>query len=199
MLDRDGRLLRLTLADDGVYRLPVRITDVAKETIDATLRYEDKYYYEHPGVNPFALVRAAWDTWRGPRSIGASTITMQVARRLQNINTRTFNGKIDQILWALRYDAHYSKNDILAAYFSLAPYGGNVEGIEAASQIYFGKPASQLGTAESIALSVVPQNPVKRHPVNGPDFEKARQKAGEAWRCGAPLSGMCKLGNVPEL
>ena len=59
VLDRDGRLLRLTLADDGVYRLPVRITDVAKETIDATLRYEDKYYYEHPGVNPFALVRAA--------------------------------------------------------------------------------------------------------------------------------------------
>lgn len=195
VLDRDGRLLRLTLADDGVYRLPVRITDVAKETIDATLRYEDKYYYEHPGVNPFALVRAAWDTWRGPRSIGASTITMQVARRLQNINTRTFNGKIDQILWALRYDAHYSKNDILVAYFSLAPYGGNVEGIEAASQIYFGKPASQLGTAESIALSVVPQNPVKRHPVNGPDFEKARLKAGEA----ALASGMVNERLAPAL
>ena len=186
--DRDGRLLRLTLSEDGMYRLPVRIPDVSRETVEATLRYEDKYYYEHPGVNPFALARAAWDTWRGPRSIGASTVTMQVARRLQNINTRTFSGKVDQILWALRYDAHYSKDEILAAYFSLAPYGGNVEGIEAAAEVYFGKHAAMLGTAESIALSVVPQNPVKRHPVTGADFEKARLKAGEAALAGGFVS-----------
>lgn len=73
---------------------------------------------------------------------------------------------------------HYTKDEILTAYLTLTPYGGNVEGIEAASLVYFGKHASQLTAAESIALSVVPQNPVKRHPVTGPDFDRARLAVG---------------------
>ncbi len=186
--DRDGTLLHLTLSEDEAYRLPVGFADISPEAVSAALRYEDRFFYEHPGVNPFSLVRAAFATWTGPRSIGASTITMQVARRLQGLETRTIRGKIEQILWALRYDAHYSKEEILAAYFSLAPYGGNVEGIEAASLRYFGKRARQLGTAESIALSVVPQNPVKRLPGSGEAFEKARQRAGEAALAGGFVS-----------
>ena len=177
--DREGRLLHLALTKDGYYRLPVTTEALSREAIDATLRYEDRYFYDHPGVNPFSVVRAAWSTVMGPRKIGASTLTMQVARRLQNLDTRTWRGKLSQILWALRYDAHYTKDEILSAYLSLAPYGGNVEGIEAASLVYFGKHASQLTTAEAIALSVVPQNPVKRSPLTGQDFDKARIAAGE--------------------
>ena len=178
-LDREGRLLHLALTKDGFYRLPVKTEALSREAIDATLRYEDKYFYDHPGINPFSVVRAAWATAMGPRKIGASTLTMQVARRLQKLDTRTWRGKISQMLWALRYDAHYSKDEILSAYLSLAPYGGNIEGIEAASLIYFGKHASQLSTAEAVALSVIPQNPVKRHPHTGKDFDKARIAAGE--------------------
>lgn len=187
-LDRDGRLLHLALAADGRYRLPVNVKDLSPETINATLRYEDRYFHQHPGVNPLSVLRAAWDTWTGPRRIGASTITMQVARRLQQLDTRTWRGKLDQMLWALRYDAHYTKDEILSAYLSLAPYGGNVEGLEAASLVYFGKPAARLSTAEAVALSVVPQNPVKRHPLTGQDFESARQRAGERALAGGFVS-----------
>lgn len=97
---------------------------------------------------------------------------MQLARKLQKLDTRHWRGKVQQMLWALRYDMHYTKDEILTAYLSVTPYGGNVEGIEAASLVYFGKHASQLTAAESIALSVVPQNPVKRHPVTGADFDR---------------------------
>ena len=176
--DRDGRLLHLTLSEDGAYRLPVLQGAVSREALDAAVRYEDRFFYSHPGVNPFSIVRAAWSTLTGPRRIGGSTITMQLARKLQNLDTRHWRGKVEQMLWALRYDMHYTKDEILTAYLSVTPYGGNVEGIEAASLVYFGKHASQLTAAESIALSVVPQNPVKRHPVTGADFDRARLAAG---------------------
>lgn len=176
--DRDGRLLHITLAEDGIYRLPVRFAEIAPDAVGAAVRYEDRYFRAHPGVNPFSAVRAAFATLAGPRRIGASTITMQLARRLQHLDTTHVDGKIRQMLWALVYEAHYSKDEILEAYFTLAPYGGNVEGIEAASLVYFGRHASQLGSAQSIALSVVPQNPVKRRPGAGEDFDRARIAAG---------------------
>lgn len=176
--DRDGRLLHLTLSEDGAYRLPVLQGAVSREALDAAVRYEDRFFYSHPGVNPFSIVRAAWSTLTGTRRIGGSTITMQLARKLQKLDTRHWRGKVQQMLWALRYDMHYTKDEILTAYLSVTPYGGNVEGIEAASLVYFGKHASQLTAAESIALSVVPQNPVKRHPVTGADFDRARLAAG---------------------
>ena len=176
--DRDGRLLHLTLSEDGAYRLPVLQGAVSREALDAVVRYEDRFFHSHPGVNPLSIGRAAWSTLTGTRRIGGSTITMQLARRLQGLDTRSWRGKLEQMLWALRYDMHYTKDEILTAYLTLTPYGGNVEGIEAASLVYFGKHASQLTAAESIALSVVPQNPVKRHPVTGPDFDRARLAVG---------------------
>ena len=176
--DRDGRLLHLTLSEDGAYRLPVLQGAVSREALDAVVRYEDRFFHSHPGVNPLSIGRAAWSTLTGTRRIGGSTITMQLARRLQGLDTRSWRGKLEQMLWALRYDMHYTKDEILTAYLTLTPYGGNVEGIEAASLVYFGKHASQLTAAESIALSVVPQNPVKRHPVTGPNFDRARLAVG---------------------
>ena len=109
--DRDGKLLRLSLAEDGTYRLPVKLRDISPDLVKTTLTYEDRYFYEHPGVNPLSLIRASVQSLLG-RPIGASTITMQVARIEQNLNTKTLRGKLDQILWALRYEAAYGKDEL---------------------------------------------------------------------------------------
>ncbi len=174
--DRDGTWLTVTLNDEGQYRRFVTIDALAPALKAATLRYEDQYFYQHPGVNPVSLIRAAWASLWG-RPIGASTITMQVARLRLGLNTRTLTGKLSQILWALRYEAHYSKATILATYLNLAPYGGNVEGAEAAAHLYFGKAAKDLTPVEAVSLSVVPQNPVKRAPLTGVDFISSRNRA----------------------
>ncbi len=175
--DRDGRLLRLSLNENGTYRLPLKLRDLSPDLIKTTLEYEDRYFYEHPGVNPFSLLRASVQSLFG-RDIGASTITMQVARMEQKLNTRTIRGKLEQIIWALRYEAFYSKDEILQAYFTLVPYGGNIEGATAASQVFFNKAADRLLPSEAVALTVVPQNPVKRHPITGEEFERARLALG---------------------
>lgn len=176
--DREGVLLRLSLAEDGAYRLPVKLNELSPDLVKSTLEYEDRYYYKHPGVNPLSLIRASVQSLLG-RSIGASTITMQVARMELGLNTKSIKGKLEQILWALRYEQFYSKEQILEAYFALAPYGGNVEGAQAASQIYFGKSADKLTPSEAISLAVVPQNPVKRNPQGGEDFDQARVALGD--------------------
>lgn len=163
--DRNGQLLGLGLADDDRYRLKVPLDDIAPTAIDATLLYEDRYFFAHPGVNPAALVRAAWTTYFRPnRVMGASTITMQLARLRFSLNTRSIGGKLLQIARAIQLERHYTKSEILEAYLNMAPYGGNVEGIGTASRIYFDKPASQLSLPEALALAVIPQNPARRNP-----------------------------------
>jgi penicillin-binding protein 1C len=161
--DRNGALLRVTLAADQKFRIRTPLSDISPELVNATLRYEDKYYGKHPGVNPVALVRAAGDLLRTHRvQSGGSTITMQVARLRFHLRTRTLSGKFVQIVRALELERHYSKSEILEAYLNLAPYGRNIEGIAAASEIYFGKPPARLTGPESIALSVIPQSPTRR-------------------------------------
>ncbi len=124
-----------------------------RRLIDATLRFEDKYFGQHPGVNPVPLFRAAWNFARSGRPrAGASTITMQLARLRFHLHTRTLGGKLRQILYALQLERHYSKNEILEAYLNLAPYGRNIEGVGAASEIYFGKTAARLSGPEAVAL-----------------------------------------------
>ena len=125
-------------------------------------------------MNPFALARAAFSSVFGVRRQGASTITMQVARLRYKLETASISGKLRQIFHALLLERHYSKQEILLAYFTLAPYGGNIEGLEAAARIYFAKPARELTRLECMALAVVPQNPVARNPVSGKDFDEAR-------------------------
>lgn len=162
--DRHDELMRITLTPDDYYRLYIPLEKISPYLRNATVLYEDKYFYYHPGINPISLTKAAisYFTHGATRPIGASTITMQVARIKYNMDTRTIPGKIKQIFVALYLDAFYSKNDILEAYLNLAPYGGNIEGIAAASLIYFNKSASNLSKIESITLATVPQNPVKR-------------------------------------
>jgi penicillin-binding protein 1C len=160
--DRNGQLLRITLTTDQKYRVWTSLPNISPALIDATIQFEDKYYRYHPGVNPVALVRAAFGLRPGGARSGASTIAMQLARLRYHLATRTFRGKFVQIVRALELERHYSKSQILEAYLNLAPYGRNIEGVGAASQIYFGKSASHLTTPEAISLCVIPQSPNRR-------------------------------------
>lgn len=161
--DRNGNLMRITLSADDKYRLFAPLSDISEYVQRATILYEDKYFKFHPGVNPVALVRAAKNYFTsGARPVGASTITMQVARIKYDLDTRKIPGKLIQIAAAIYIDLFYSKDEILEAYLNLAPYGGNIESIGAASLIYFGKPARDLTKIEAITLSTIPQNPTKR-------------------------------------
>src|SRR4029077_21095751 len=160
--DRNGKLLRVTLTTDQKFRVWTPLPNISPALIDATLRFEDKYFRRHPGVNPVALIRSALYLRAGGAHSGASTITMQLARLRYHLCTRTLGGKFVQIIRALELERHYSKNEILEAYLNLAPYGRNIEGIGAASQIYFDKPASKLSRPEAVALSVIPQSPSRR-------------------------------------
>jgi penicillin-binding protein 1C len=161
--DRNGNVLRVTLTPDQKYRIWTPLCDISPSLIDATVRFEDKYFGQHPGVNPVPLLRAAWNFARSghPRA-GASTITMQLARLRFHLHTRTLGGKLRQILYALELERHYSKSEILEAYLNLTPYGRNIEGAGAASEIYFGKTAARLSGPEAVALSLIPQSPTRR-------------------------------------
>ena len=180
----NGELLRLTIAADGAYRLPVKLADVSPRFIDAVLLHEDRHFWSHPGVNVWALARGAVRTLViRDRRLGGSTITMQLTRKLYGVDSNRIPGKLLQIAHALQLEARYSKRDILEAYLNLAPYGGNVEGIGAASLIYFHKRAHDLALPEALALAVVPQNPSRRTPgSNNPAFDAARAVMFKEWR-----------------
>ena len=158
----DGELLRATLAAGAQYRLWVPLKDMSPALVDAFLLKEDRWFYWHPGVNPVSLMRAAKRTWLGQGRQGGSTLTMQLARLLYHLNTRTPSGKLGQSAAALWLEARYSKHNILEAYLNLAPFGGNIQGVGAASRIYFGKPPSQINLGEAISLAVIPQRPGAR-------------------------------------
>ena len=163
--DDHQHLLRLTLSADDQYRLLTPLPGIAKSLQEATLLQEDQYFQWHVGINPFSLLRAGWKTYASnSRRVGASTITMQVARLRYVIHSKTLTGKVLQVLRALQLEAHYSKREILEAYLNLAPYGGNIQGAAAASLIYFGKPVGTLSLPEALTLAVIPQNPTKRLP-----------------------------------
>lgn len=175
VLDRDGRLLRLTLAADQRYRQWVPLDDISPTLVDAVLLHEDAWFRAHPGVNPVSLLRGAWNTYvRGDATIGGSTLTMQLARLRWRLETRELRGKLVQVLRALQLELCYSKDEILEAYLNLAPYGGNIEGVAAASRIYFDKPPDVLTLPEALTLAVLPQSPSRRGRL-------ARAEDGEAY------------------
>ena len=166
--DRNGNVLRVTLTSDQKYRIWTPLHDISPALIEATVQFEDKYFARHPGVNPVPVMRAAWNLARfGRAHAGASTISMQLARLRFHLHTRTLAGKWRQILCAMELERHYSKDQILEAYLNLVPYGRNIEGAGAASEIYFGKKAARLSEPEAIALSVIPQSPSRRALVVG--------------------------------
>src|SRR5258708_12951676 len=137
---------------------------MAKRLAAAVVLYEDRWFYRHPGVNRVALARAVAPSRPGSRRFGASTITMQLARRVYRLDTRRPLGKWRQITLALWLEMRYSKHDILEAYLNLAPYGRNVEGVGAASLIYFATPVASLSVPQLMTLAVIPQNPRERRP-----------------------------------
>lgn len=165
VFDDHHQLLRLTLSQDAKYRLRTPLADISPELVAATILQEDRYFRWHLGVNPLSLMRAGATTYvTRSRRMGGSTLTMQVARLRFGLHSKTLLGKIEQVIRALQLELHYSKQQLLEAYLNLAPYGNNIEGIGAASFIYFGKPASALSLPEALALVVIPQNPSKRVP-----------------------------------
>jgi len=163
VFDRDHNLLRMTLTPDEKFRIFTPLAQISPDLVKATLLHEDRFYDSHPGINPVAVVRSAWNFMViGHARAGASTITMQLARMRYHLQTRTLRGKLTQMMCALELERHYTKSQILEAYLNLAPYGGNIEGIGAATRLYFGKEPSKLTLPEAVALSVIPQSPTKR-------------------------------------
>jgi penicillin-binding protein 1C len=179
----DGSLMRLTLAPDGQYRLWTRLDAIAPPLVDAVKLYEDRYFAWHLGVNPAALVRSAWGTATGERKLGGSTLTMQLARRVYGIDSRSVGGKLWQSAAAVWLELRYSKRDLLEAYLNTAPYGSNIEGVGAASLIYFRKSATNITVPEALTLAVIPQNPVKRTAARGqnPTLHAARERLWRLW------------------
>ncbi len=174
---RDGTPLRAWPSVEGVWRYPVTPEDVSPYYLEAVLNYEDRWFYRHPGVNPFALARAAWQWLSHGRIVsGGSTLTMQVARMLEP-PPRTLAGKLRQMLRALQLELHCSKREILTLYLNEAPMGGIVEGVEMASRAYLGKPSLYLSQGEAALLAALPQSPSRLRPDRAPErAQRARDK-----------------------
>ncbi|MDM8516904.1 penicillin-binding protein 1C, partial [Desulfobacterales bacterium HSG16] len=161
----------------GVWRYPVKITEVSPLYIEALIHYEDRWFFHHPGINPWALLRAVFQYAKYRRAIsGGSTLTMQVARILHP-HAKTIPGKSIQMFRALQLEYHLTKNEILTLYLNYAPFGGTVEGVQTASFAYLGKPAIELSRAEAALLTVLPQAPSRLRPDrHGMRARKARDK-----------------------
>ncbi|HET9643168.1 MAG TPA: transglycosylase domain-containing protein, partial [Burkholderiaceae bacterium] len=177
VLARDGTPLRTWPGTDGVWRHSVTPEEVSPLYLDALLAYEDRWFYWHPGVNPFALGRASWQWLRQGRVVsGGSTLTMQVARMLDPpapLERRTLKAKLRQLLRALQLELRLSKREILMLYLDHAPMGGIVEGVEMASRAYLGKSSRDLGVAEAALLAGLPQSPSRLRPDRAPDAARA--------------------------
>lgn len=175
--DKDGRPLRSFADANGVWRYPITPEAVSPHYLKALLTYEDRWFYRHPGVNPLALARAAWQNLRHGRLVsGGSTLTMQVARIIDP-HARSFAGKARQILRALQLEYHLTKDEILTLYLNQAPFGGNLAGVQAASYTYFGRGAGELSLAEAALLAVMPQAPSRLRPDRHPEqAQQARDK-----------------------
>ena len=177
VLDRSGLPLRAFPNRAGLWRWSMPLEDIDEQYIETLLAYEDRYFWHHPGVNPLSLARALYQCILAGRVVsGGSTLTMQVARLLDP-HRRSLGGKLKQMLRALQLEAHYSKREILQLYVDLAPFGGILQGVGAASYAYLGKPPTELSVAEAALLTVLPQRPSRlrldRHPAQA---QKARDK-----------------------
>jgi len=165
VLARDGRLLRAFTVSGDRWRMAVGLDGVDAGYLAMLVAYEDKRFYRHHGVDPVALLRAAGQAaLHGGVVSGGSTLTMQVARLLEDSGTGQWLGKLRQIRLALALERHLTKDQILALYLIQAPYGGNIEGVRAATLGYFGKEPRRLTTAEAALLVALPQSPEARRP-----------------------------------
>lgn len=175
VLAADGRPLRAFAGRDGVWRRPVDAAAVSPRYLEALLAYEDRRFHWHPGVDPVAMARAAWQALRAGRPVsGGSTLTMQVARILEPPQRRrSLAAKLRQTLRALQLERRLDKAAILGLYLDHAPFGGPVEGVGAASWAWLGKDPGQLSHAEAALLVVLPQAPGRNRPDRHPERARA--------------------------
>jgi len=173
VVDRNGQLLR-PFTTDGRWRLPVTVAEVDRRFIDMLIAYEDQRFEVHHGIDWSGMGRAAVQFAMAGGHIvsGGSTLTMQVARLLETGSTRSLDAKIRQMVHADKLESELSKDQILTLYLTLAPYGGNIEGVRAASLAYFGKEPTRLTTAEAALLVALPQSPEARRPDLNPAVAK---------------------------
>jgi penicillin-binding protein 1C len=177
VLDRDGNVLRAYTTESGAWRLPADLGAIDPKFLRFLTAYEDRRFQSHPGVDVLAVGRAAWQAVTHGRIVsGASTLTMQLAR-LMEPSARTIGAKLAEMGRALQIEARMSKDEILAAYLTFAPYGGNLEGVRAASLAYFGKEPRRLTDAEAALLVALPQAPETVRPDRFPQAARtARDK-----------------------
>ncbi len=165
VLDSDGQLLRAFATPEGRWRLKTGVSDVDPQFTRMLVAYEDRRFYEHSGIDVWALGRAALQFVSNGRIVsGASTLSMQVARLIEPRESRSFSAKLLQIMRAVQIERRLSKGEILDLYLTHAPYGGNLEGVRAASLAYFGKEPKRLTVAEAALLVALPQLPEERRP-----------------------------------
>lgn len=184
VLDRNDRLLRAFTTDEGRWRLPVTHGDVDPRYLQLLFTFEDRRFYQHGGVDALAVLRAGLQVvWHGRIVSGASTLTMQVARLLDQRHERTARGKLHQMLRAIQLERRLSKAQILDLYLRLAPFGGNLEGVRAASLAYFGKEPRRLSLGQAALLVALPQSPEARRPdIRGNSALGARRRVLERAR-----------------
>lgn len=189
--DRHGDLLRPYLISDGRWRMAVTSDAVDAGFIAMLIAYEDKRFASHHGVDPMAVLRAGWQMLRhGGVVSGGSTLTMQVARLLEESGTGRWQGKLRQMRVAMALERRLTKDQILTLYLHLAPYGGNVEGVRAASLAYFGKEPTRLTPAEAAFLVALPQSPEARRPDRHPEAARiARDRV---------LDRLASVGALPK-
>lgn len=155
----DGSVLHAFLSSDEKWRMKTELQEITPTLKKAIIFKEDKYFYYHPGINPFAMVRAAVNNaLQSKKTSGASTITMQVARMLEP-KERTYINKLVETFRALQLEWHFSKAEILQLYLNLVPYGSNIEGVKSASLIYFQQPPDYLSLAQTVTLAIIPNRP----------------------------------------
>ncbi|EGP07288.1 transpeptidase / transglycosylase [Bradyrhizobiaceae bacterium SG-6C] len=205
ILDRNGKLLRAFAMADGRWRLPAHAKDVDPGYLNLLLNYEDRRFRSHIGVDPLAIGRAAFQlVTRGHIVSGGSTITMQVARLMEPRQERSVYAKLRQMVRAVQLERKLSKDEILDLYLTLAPFGGNLEGVRAASFAYFGKEPKRLSLAESALLVALPQSPETRRLDRHPETARAARDhvlslMVAAGRVSADDAAQAKREAVPRL
>jgi penicillin-binding protein 1C len=206
IVDRNGKLLRAYAMADGRWRLPIDArTGVDPRYLKLLLAYEDRRFYSHGGVDPLALGRAALQlVTRGHIVSGGSTITMQLARLMEPRRERSVYAKLRQMVRALEIERQLTKDQILDLYLALAPFGGNLEGVRAASIAYFGKEPKRLSLPESALLVALPQSPETRRVDRYPDVARAARdrvldRMVEDGRVSEEEAASAKAAPVPRL
>jgi penicillin-binding protein 1C len=188
-LASNGDLMHIMLSADDKYRIKLKLEDISDYIRKGFILYEDRFFYYHPGINPVSIVRALFMNIRAGKAVaGGSTITMQIARMMEP-KERTVKSKLIEIGRALQLESTYTKKELLEIYLNMVPLGGNIEGVGAASYLYFGKPASELSLGQSALFIGMPKSPNQYRPdVNPEEALRQRKKV---------LDRICRYLTVP--